>query len=147
MQKFPFIPLNYHIRFCSGVDCELDVNACADYPCPLGRNCTDLSAVEESRIGRGYNCSDCPYGYEDVDNKCQGTYCVKCLNLKNTFSQIWIKSSHLFFLLNQTSTNATQHQQIHVNKFAKIQREVITVTVSLAIEKRQDYVKVSNKKS
>ncbi|XP_078330906.1 uncharacterized protein LOC111125451 isoform X2 [Crassostrea virginica] len=55
----------------TGVDCELDVNACADYPCPLGRNCTDLSAVEESRIGRGYNCSDCPYGYEDVDNKCQ----------------------------------------------------------------------------
>ncbi|XP_062615400.1 fibrillin-1-like [Saccostrea cucullata] len=55
----------------TGDDCELDSDACTDNPCPLGRNCTDLPAEEELRIGRGYNCSDCPRGYADVDNKCQ----------------------------------------------------------------------------
>ncbi|XP_048727704.2 mucin-4-like isoform X2 [Ostrea edulis] len=55
----------------TGDNCELDADACADSPCPLGRNCTDLPAEEELRIGRGYNCTDCPRGYQDIDNKCQ----------------------------------------------------------------------------
>ncbi|XP_048727710.2 uncharacterized protein LOC125645867 [Ostrea edulis] len=55
----------------TGDNCELDADACADSPCPLGRNCTDLPVEEELRIGRGYNCTECPRGYQDIDNKCQ----------------------------------------------------------------------------
>lgn len=55
-----------------GDDCELDEDACAESPCVHGRTCIDLTATEELRLGRGYNCSDCPTGYADIDNKCQG---------------------------------------------------------------------------
>lgn len=55
-----------------GDDCELDENACAESPCVHGRTCIDLTATEELRLGRGYNCSDCPTGFADIDNKCQG---------------------------------------------------------------------------
>lgn len=55
----------------SGLNCELDTNACINEPCPLLRNCTDLTPEEENRLGRGYNCSDCPNGYNDIDNKCE----------------------------------------------------------------------------
>ncbi|XP_061189287.1 uncharacterized protein LOC133197327 [Saccostrea echinata] len=55
----------------SGENCEKDTDGCLDSPCPLDRNCTDLTPVEEVRLGRGYNCSECPPGYKDIDNKCQ----------------------------------------------------------------------------
>eukprot|EP00105_Crassostrea_gigas_P037421 XP_019921569.1 PREDICTED: fibrillin-1 isoform X2 [Crassostrea gigas] len=55
----------------SGEICELDTNACLSYPCPLQRNCTDLTPEEEIRFGRGYNCTDCPKGYNDINNKCE----------------------------------------------------------------------------
>ncbi|XP_055997519.1 uncharacterized protein LOC125645547 isoform X2 [Ostrea edulis] len=55
----------------SGDDCEIETDACLQNPCPLGRDCTDLSPEEEVRLGRGYNCSECPTGYNDVENKCQ----------------------------------------------------------------------------
>ncbi|XP_052690973.1 LOW QUALITY PROTEIN: uncharacterized protein LOC128168852 [Crassostrea angulata] len=55
----------------SGEICELDTDACLNYPCPLQRNCTDLTPKEEIRFGRGYNCTDCPKGYNDIDNKCE----------------------------------------------------------------------------
>ncbi|XP_052696969.1 uncharacterized protein LOC128175386 isoform X6 [Crassostrea angulata] len=55
----------------TGDDCELDEDACAESPCVHGRTCIDLTATEELRLGRGYNCSDCPTGYADIDNKCQ----------------------------------------------------------------------------
>ncbi|XP_055997522.1 uncharacterized protein LOC125648181 [Ostrea edulis] len=55
----------------SGDDCEYEIDACIQSPCPLGRNCTDLSPEEEVKLGRGYNCSECPTGYKDVENKCQ----------------------------------------------------------------------------
>ncbi|XP_055997524.1 uncharacterized protein LOC125645548 [Ostrea edulis] len=55
----------------SGDDCEVETNACQQSPCPLGRDCTDLSPEEEVRLDRGYNCSECPTGYKDVENKCE----------------------------------------------------------------------------
>lgn len=70
-----------------GDNCELDADACADSPCPLGRNCTDLPVEEELRIGRGYNCTECPRGYQDIDNKCQGTP-------YKTIHQVIISSMH-----------------------------------------------------
>eukprot|EP00105_Crassostrea_gigas_P016588 XP_011434026.1 PREDICTED: fibrillin-2-like isoform X1 [Crassostrea gigas] len=54
-----------------GDDCENDADACTQNPCPLGRNCTDLTPQEEVALGRGYNCSDCPAGFADIDNKCE----------------------------------------------------------------------------
>lgn len=63
----------------SGDDCENNANACTQSPCPLGRNCTDLTPQEEVALGRGYNCSDCPAGFADIDNKCEGT-CVNRIN-------------------------------------------------------------------
>lgn len=56
-----------------GDDCENDEDACLQNPCPLDRNCTDLSPEEETALGRGYNCTPCPSGYQDIDNKCEGT--------------------------------------------------------------------------
>lgn len=55
-----------------GEHCDENIDGCEDNPCPLGRNCTDLSPVEEGLLGRAYNCSECPSGYDEIDNKCQG---------------------------------------------------------------------------
>lgn len=63
-----------------GENCELDTDACLNEPCPLLRNCTDLTPDEEVRFGRGFNCTDCPLGYKDIENKCEG----------NTEKQIWL---------------------------------------------------------
>lgn len=52
----------------------MDTNACLDEPYPLQRNCTDLTPEEEIRFGRGYNCTNCPKGYNDVNDKCEGKY-------------------------------------------------------------------------
>ncbi|XP_062609556.1 uncharacterized protein LOC134271356 [Saccostrea cucullata] len=54
----------------SGENCEQDIDACVQSPCSLDRNCTDLTPAEEVILGRGYNCSECPPGYVDVDTKC-----------------------------------------------------------------------------
>ena len=63
-----------------GDDCETDTNACADSPCALGRNCSDLTPAEEVKFGRTYNCSSCPAGYSiTADEKCEG----KTFNYKN----------------------------------------------------------------
>ncbi|XP_062601606.1 uncharacterized protein LOC134263292 [Saccostrea cucullata] len=59
-----------HIGY-SGENCEKDTDACLEFPCPLDRNCTDLTPEEEVRLGREYNCTECPSGYKDNDNKCQ----------------------------------------------------------------------------
>lgn len=58
----------------AGENCEIDTNACLNEPCPLQRNCTDLPPEQEIRFGRGYNCTDCPKGYNDVNQKCEGRY-------------------------------------------------------------------------
>ncbi|XP_052691021.1 uncharacterized protein LOC128168863 isoform X6 [Crassostrea angulata] len=55
----------------SGEKCEIDTNACLSEPCPLQRNCTDLPPEQEIKFGRGYNCTDCPKGYNDVNQKCE----------------------------------------------------------------------------
>ncbi|CAC5394799.1 unnamed protein product [Mytilus coruscus] len=56
----------------SGDDCEIDTNGCADNPCALGRTCIDLLPADEEVFGRGYNCSNCPAGYNiTADEKCE----------------------------------------------------------------------------
>lgn len=63
---------NCFLFFQTGDMCDTDTDGCSNNPCPLGRNCTDLSPEEETLFDRGYNCSSCPLGYKDVENKCQG---------------------------------------------------------------------------
>ncbi|KAK7482356.1 hypothetical protein BaRGS_00026375, partial [Batillaria attramentaria] len=56
----------------TGEDCELDIDGCAETPCIPGQNCTNLPPDQEAALGRGYNCSDCPAGFEVPvnGNKC-----------------------------------------------------------------------------
>lgn len=56
----------------TGDNCESEVDACLEMPCSLNRQCTDLSPEEESVLGRGYNCSACPPGYDKSDDSCSG---------------------------------------------------------------------------
>ncbi|XP_062579175.1 uncharacterized protein LOC134241103 [Saccostrea cucullata] len=55
----------------TGETCADDSDACLQSPCPHGRNCTDLTPSEEVRLQRGYNCSECPTGFNEIDNKCR----------------------------------------------------------------------------
>ncbi|KAL8617491.1 hypothetical protein ACOMHN_062702 [Nucella lapillus] len=50
----------------AGDDCEADLDACADDPCPLNATCTDLSIKDHMTAGptsAGYQCGGCPDGY------------------------------------------------------------------------------------
>lgn len=60
------------LLFNAGDNCEREVDACLEVPCSLNRHCTDLSPEEESILERGYNCSDCPPGYDTSDDSCSG---------------------------------------------------------------------------
>lgn len=61
-----------------GNQCEDDVNGCSGQPCSDGRNCTDLTPAEETKFGRAFNCSPCPNGYTERNNKCFGILiCIK----------------------------------------------------------------------
>nr|XP_022290316.1 uncharacterized protein LOC111101946 isoform X2 [Crassostrea virginica]XP_022290324.1 uncharacterized protein LOC111101946 isoform X2 [Crassostrea virginica] len=53
-----------------GNDCENETDACQETPCSLNRTCIDLSPKEEILLGRGYNCSACPIGYDEIDSSC-----------------------------------------------------------------------------
>lgn len=53
-----------------GDNCENETDACLESPCSLDRECTDLSPEEESVLGRGFNCSACPPGYDEIDDDC-----------------------------------------------------------------------------
>ena len=55
-----------------GNDCENETDACQENPCTLNRTCIDLSPKEEILLGRGYNCSPCPRGYDEIDSSCIG---------------------------------------------------------------------------
>ncbi|XP_071101749.1 fibrillin-1-like [Haliotis cracherodii] len=55
----------------TGADCSQDVDGCKSLPCFTGQNCTDLVPAEEKRLGRGYNCSDCPGGFRASGDKCE----------------------------------------------------------------------------
>ena len=77
-----------------GDDCETDTNACADSPCALGRNCIDLNPADEVLLGRTYNCSSCPAGYNiTADEKCEG----KTFNYKNAIWPININEMNFEF--------------------------------------------------
>ncbi|XP_078334851.1 uncharacterized protein LOC111121476 isoform X3 [Crassostrea virginica] len=71
----------------SGQDCQNDTDACAEIPCALGRNCTDLSPEDEAAFGRGYNCSDCPAGFAEVDEKCEDINECNSTSLNNCNSE------------------------------------------------------------
>ncbi|KAL8611728.1 hypothetical protein ACOMHN_038981 [Nucella lapillus] len=50
----------------AGGDCEGDLDACADDPCPLNAMCKDLSIKNHMTAGpssAGYQCGGCPDGY------------------------------------------------------------------------------------
>ena len=58
----------------SGNDCENETDACQETPCSLNRTCIDLSPKDEILLGRGYNCSACPLGYDEIDSSCTGRF-------------------------------------------------------------------------
>ncbi|CAL1534458.1 unnamed protein product, partial [Lymnaea stagnalis] len=49
----------------TGIDCELDYDACSDSPCAKGQNCSDLSASDQGNSNIGYVCGPCPVGYQE----------------------------------------------------------------------------------
>ncbi|KAK3590313.1 hypothetical protein CHS0354_034248 [Potamilus streckersoni] len=51
-----------------GPDCELDRNGCATQPCSPLRNCIDIPAPIHKILGVGYNCSNCPAGFNSTDD-------------------------------------------------------------------------------
>jgi len=55
-----------------GAFCSEDFDGCADNPCMGVSNCTDMSAWEQTALGRAFTCSQCPDGYEMNDNVCVG---------------------------------------------------------------------------
>ena len=55
-----------------GDSCEIDKDGCADTPCSPIQNCFDLTPSEEQTYGRGFNCSACPDGYDDIEGICVG---------------------------------------------------------------------------
>ncbi|KAL3857455.1 hypothetical protein ACJMK2_012125 [Sinanodonta woodiana] len=56
----------------SGANCEEDYDGCSSFPCSTLRNCTDIPADMHNLTGKGYNCSDCPSGYNlNETQKCQ----------------------------------------------------------------------------
>ena len=69
----------------SGNDCEKEMDACQESPCSLNRECIDLSPKEEILLGRGYNCSACPPGYDEIDSSCIGKF-FTILSYKNNQS-------------------------------------------------------------
>nr|XP_022296650.1 mucin-like protein [Crassostrea virginica] len=68
--RFYKVPCECNIGY-TGEHCDENIDGCEDNPCPLGRNCTDLSPEDEGLFGRAFNCSECPSGYDEIDNKCQ----------------------------------------------------------------------------
>ena len=61
------------------------MDACQESPCSLNRECIDLSPREEILLGRGYNCSACPPGYDEIDSSCIGKF-FTILSYKNNQS-------------------------------------------------------------
>ena len=70
--EWPYI--NQNMIHYSGNDCENETDACQETPCSLNRTCIDLSPKEEILLGRGYNCSACPLGYDEIDSSCTGRF-------------------------------------------------------------------------
>ena len=56
-----------------GDNCNDDLDGCADHPCIVGTNCTDLTPVEQVAQNTAFTCSECPHGYTKNDGICVGT--------------------------------------------------------------------------
>ncbi|XP_070175505.1 uncharacterized protein [Littorina saxatilis] len=84
----------------SGDDCENDLDACEDDPCPAETVCTDLTVAEHVAAGfnsTGYNCSSCPAGFTqstgsdgtlecDDDDECASSPCGQnCTNTEGSY--------------------------------------------------------------
>ncbi|KAK3253170.1 hypothetical protein CYMTET_37562 [Cymbomonas tetramitiformis] len=48
----------------------LDADGCLGAPCPGGRMCSDVAAVEEAAFGAAYMCGPCPQGFLQVGEGC-----------------------------------------------------------------------------
>lgn len=55
-----------------GDDCEIDADGCSEFPCSIGRNCSDVTPEQEIATGFGFVCSPCPDGFFDDGEKCEG---------------------------------------------------------------------------
>lgn len=58
------------ITFYEGDDCDTDIDGCAQNPCSLSRECTDLAPEEQTSFTDLYTCSTCPDGYEADGQDC-----------------------------------------------------------------------------
>ena len=64
----------------TGDTCALDRDACRESPCLDLQTCTDLDATTERLTGQAYTCGQCPPGYTDVEDKCQGIFLGSIVN-------------------------------------------------------------------
>jgi hypothetical protein len=63
----------FHIFFIhTDATCDVDIDGCANDPCPLHTTCNDKSPADQVRDQVLYNCSNCPAVYQLVDGKCIG---------------------------------------------------------------------------
>ena len=69
-----FIKIITNVFILKGNYCNNDQDGCADNPCSPVQNCTDLLPSEAEKLGRGFNCSECPDGYTDNNGICIGLY-------------------------------------------------------------------------
>ena len=63
-----------HSSLFSGDFCEDDIDGCADSPCSALQDCTNLTPEQEALLGRGFTCSECPDGYDEIGGLCVGKY-------------------------------------------------------------------------
>jgi len=63
-----------NLQFITGNDCEMEEDGCQNDPCSVNRNCTDLTPSQQVLLGKSYNCSQCPDGYTEQNEQCQGRY-------------------------------------------------------------------------
>ncbi|KAL3837374.1 hypothetical protein ACJMK2_022736 [Sinanodonta woodiana] len=51
-----------------GPDCDMDRDGCSTQPCSPLRECIYIPADVHQASGIGYNCTDCPYGFTNIND-------------------------------------------------------------------------------
>ena len=56
----------------TGSTCSEDFDGCADNPCTMKTNCSDLTPAEHVAQNKAFTCSECPAGYALDADICVG---------------------------------------------------------------------------
>ena len=65
-------PIKISFVSCTGNQCDIDVDGCANDPCPLLTTCNDKTPADQATNKVLYSCSNCPTGYRMHNGKCTG---------------------------------------------------------------------------